>query len=594
MLRTNALLIPMVACGGAIVIGSLCGCQPPASTTPSSNTPGEVESAVVDIDVEDSGVATQRTNNPTVDGATATEAEASPDATERDAATDADVAGGVSSGASMSGGSPALLDVPTEDWSMYAGHLKRNFTNPHVTGIPNGWDIEEGTNVLYSVQLGSRAYGGPVISDGKILIGTNNEFPRDTSVEGDKGIMMCFAEQDGTFLWQIVHDKLPAGRVWDWPQQGVCSTPVIEGDRFYYVSNRCEVICGDLNSGDLHWKLDMIGELNVFPHNIATCSPLIVGDTLFLLTSNGVDAAHKRVPAEQAPSFLALNKNDGSVRWSSNLPSQSERNILHGQWSNPAYAEPNDEPQIIFPGGDGWLYAFNPDSGDLLWKFDCNPKDAVYRLGGRGTANDFIATPVVYDNKLYIGVGQDPEHDTGVGHLYCIDITKNPTRSDKDLSPTLVVSRETELEVEPNPDSALVWHYGGPVEEGEDSETGETYYFGRTMSTCAIADDILYTAELGGHVHCLDAQTGELHWTETMFSNTWCSPYLVDGKVFVGNDDGILYVFKHGKEMELLDEIEHDDGTKIRTTPVAANGKLFYMTENPTKLWVIEGEASGN
>ena len=74
---------------------------------------------------------------------------------------------------------------------------------------------------------------------------------------------------------------------------------------------------------------------------------------------------------------------------------------------------------------------------NLLWKFDCNPKDAIYRLGGRGTANDFVGTPVIYKDKLFIAVGQDPEHDTGVGHLYCIDITKNPKRADKDVSPTL-------------------------------------------------------------------------------------------------------------------------------------------------------------
>ena len=67
---------------------------------------------------------------------------------------------------------------------------------------------------------------------------------------------------------------------------------------------------------------------------------------------------------------------------------------------------------MIFPGGDGWVYSFEPKTGELLWKFDCNPKDAVYKLGGRGTANDFVATPVIYDDKLYISVGQDPEHDT--------------------------------------------------------------------------------------------------------------------------------------------------------------------------------------
>ena len=110
---------------------------------------------------------------------------------------------------------PAGLEIPPKDWLMYGGHLQRNFANPIAKGLPESWDISDGTNVAYSVQLGSRAYGGPVISDGRILIGTNNEFPRDPEIKGDKGVMMCFNEQDGEFLWQIVHDKLAAGRVWD-------------------------------------------------------------------------------------------------------------------------------------------------------------------------------------------------------------------------------------------------------------------------------------------------------------------------------------------------------------------------------------------
>ncbi len=42
---------------------------------------------------------------------------------------------------------------------------------------------------------------------------------------------MCFNEADGKFLWQSVSDKLPAGRVNDWPDEGICSSPVVEGDR---------------------------------------------------------------------------------------------------------------------------------------------------------------------------------------------------------------------------------------------------------------------------------------------------------------------------------------------------------------------------
>src|SRR5262249_22207685 len=128
-------------------------------------------------------------------------------------------------------------------------------------------------------------------------------------------------------LWQAVHDKLPAGRVNDWPEEGLCSSPVVEGNRLWYVNNRCEVICAD-PEGDpvtkkekVIWKLDMIKELNVFPHNLATCSPLIAGDTLFLVTSNGVDEGHINIPQPEAPSFLALDKKTGKVLWKDNSPS---------------------------------------------------------------------------------------------------------------------------------------------------------------------------------------------------------------------------------------------------------------------------------
>ena len=43
----------------------------------------------------------------------------------------------------------------------------------------------------------------------------------------------------------------------------------------------------------------------------------------------------------------------------------------------------------------------------------------------------FVSTPIIHDNKLYIGVGQDPEHKKGVGWLWCIDITKKPATKDR-------------------------------------------------------------------------------------------------------------------------------------------------------------------
>ena len=489
----------------------------------------------------------------------------------------------------------------SRDWPLYGGSLQRNLVNTREHNIPTTFDPSKKEDVKWAVDLGSLAYGGPIVAGGKVFVGTNNDTPRDPAIKGDKGVVMCFDEKTGKFLWQAVHDKLPAGRVHDWPKEGICSSPTVDGDRLYYVSNRCELVCADVN-GDgkgkakFHWKLDMIGKLDVYPHNLAVCSPLLVGDTLFVVTANGVDEGHINVPRPQAPSFIAVDKKNGEVLWQKNFPSEklaaarkagqevsieklknSGQLLMHGQWSNPVYAESKGKPQVIFPGGDGWLYAFEPKTGTLIWKFDCNPKDSIYKLGPGATRNDFIGTPVVYEDRLYIAVGQDPEHKSGVGHLWCVDITRTPTNEDKDLSPR---DQNFDPKAAKNKDSALVWHFGG-LAKGED----RPYRFARSMSTCAIHEGLCYTADITGYVYCFDAKTGEKYWDHDTQSELWSSPYWVDGKVYIGNNDGTLFVFKHGKEKKIL--AQNDMGGMVQVTPVAANGALFAITQNNTRLYAI-------
>ena len=118
-------------------------------------------------------------------------------------------------------------------------------------------------------------------------------------------------------------------------------------------------------------------------------------------------------------------------------------------------------PQVLFGGGDGYLYSFRADEGqdgkpELLWKFDCNPKESKWVLGGAGTRNDIIATPVIYDGLVYLAVGQDPEHDQGIGHLWCIDPTKRG-----DVSSQLAMRIEGNKRVPDPPSASAGGHSGG-------------------------------------------------------------------------------------------------------------------------------------
>lgn len=517
----------------------------------------------------------------------------------------------------MFGGTPARNMVD----------LKNQFAAVQLLPVKDGDKVvqEADAAIKWQAELGSVAYGGPVVAGGKVFVGTNNERPRnkrDTRknedgelVPVDKGILMCFDAATGKFLWQAVHDKLPSGLVHDYPEQGVCSAPVVEGNRLYYVSNRCAVVCADVNGladgnqgpitnekyqdptdADFIWELDMMAALGVFPHNLAACCPLIVGDILYVVTSNGVDEGHRNVPAPQAPSFIALDKHTGKVLWKRNDPGAR---IMHGQWSNPTYAEINGVRQVIFPGGDGVLRAYKPETGELLWLCDCNPKDAVYELGGTGTRSDFIATPVVYDNKVYIGLGQDPEHFTAVSHFWCIDPAK-ATKPGMDISPEL---GEWGKPGKPNPDSGIVWHYGGPDTR---PIAPRDFVFGRTMSTAAIVDGIVYISELQGFLHCLDAKTGKKFWQYDLKSSVWGSPYYVDGKVYVATEGGDVYCFKHEKAAKVIDPTDlpgaktrkeflaqmkaryeavakeyllgrSEFDSQVRSTPVVADGVMYVM-----------------
>ncbi|MBK7977846.1 MAG: PQQ-binding-like beta-propeller repeat protein [Deltaproteobacteria bacterium] len=448
---------------------------------------------------------------------------------------------------------------PEDPATMLGGNVSRNMASPEK-GLPDDWDVQTGKNVLWQAKLGSQSYGGPVVFGGKVFVGTNNGSPRDPKVTGDKGVVMAFDAKTGDFLWQLVHPKLPTGLVNDWPMQGVCSTPFVQRDRLYYVSNEGKVVCADTEgfhdgendgpldgeagvgptAGDVVWSYDLKDELGVFPHNMSASSPLAIHGILYAVTGNGVDEGHINVPAPAAPSFVALDQATGKLIWKSNLPGNE---VLHGSWSSPSYGVAGGVPQVVFGGGNGWLYSFAPETGEMLWKFDANPKDAVWDIGGAGTRNNVIAMPVFHDGRVYVGVGEDPEHGEGIGHLWVIDATQRG-----DITRT-----------------GLVWTRGG-----ED--------FHRTISTVAIADGLLYAADLSGFLYCLDAATGRHHWTYDAFAAVWSSPLVADGKVYLADEDGDVAVLKHGRELKVLREINM--ASPIYTTPTAKDGVLYVSTRS--------------
>ncbi|MDQ3624275.1 MAG: PQQ-like beta-propeller repeat protein [Verrucomicrobiota bacterium] len=494
-----------------------------------------------------------------------------------------------------------------EDWPQWGGNDPgRNMYTPakglpvsfghegkQIKFKPNSEDIDlaGAKNIKWTAKLGSQTYGNPVVASGKVLVGTNNATPRDPRFTDDKSVLLCFNEYNGDFLWQFTVPKLSSGKVNDWEYLGILSSPFVEGDKVYLVTSRCEVVCLDLNGqsngnqgpyqdegqymvgpgkppvevtpkdADILWRYDMMDELGVFPHNASNSSPIVLEDKVFVCTSNGQDWTHVNIPSPLSPSFIALDKNTGKLLGEDDA--EIGPKILHGQWTSPSLGSVGGKRHVYFGGGDGVLYAFDTTptkEGDVdyikkVWWFDAVPEEYKKDKSGKPIKypaaegpSEINATPVFYKNRVYVAVGQDPEHGEGVGRLVCVDATKTG-----DLTKT-----------------GMLWDYKK---------------IKRSISTVSIdpATGLLFIADFSGFVYCLDAETGKENWVHDMQAHMWGSTFVGDGKVYVGDEDGDFVVFAASKEKKVLTEINL--GAPVYSTPIVANGVMYVGSQ--THLFAV-------
>jgi outer membrane protein assembly factor BamB len=514
--------------------------------------------------------------------------------------------------------------VAAADWLQWGGTDDRNMVSPEK-GLPesflpgnkrtdgSGIDLATTKNVKWVARLGSAAYGNPTVAQGRVFIGTDDltvsDDPRFKRTRG--GLVKCLEESTGRLLWQLVvpvRGNLPhKDCLFTHQHLGVCSSPTVEGDRLYVVSSAGEVLCMDVHGqangndgpfreegrymvppdqppielqptdGDILWRYDLLGELDVCPHDATSCSILIHGDLLYLSTSNGIDKSHEKMVCPDAPAFIALDKRTGRLAAFEN--DKLSRRLFHAQWCSPSLGKIGNKTLIFLGGGDGVCYAFEalkkvpkkPVGLKKVWSYDCNPPlyrssdgkpagyYASYYAGNKRKKNspnkhdglyvgpsDIIATPVFYKNRIYVAIGQDPAHGRGRGMFHCIDATKTGDVTQ----------------------SGRLWTYDG---------------LDRTMASAAIADGLVYVPDVAGRMHCLDAETGHCYWVHETKAETWGSPFVADGKVYFGNQKQ-FFIMAAGKEAKLLDEIHL--GSPIYSTPIVANGVLYVASQQ--YLWAVE------
>lgn len=275
----------------------------------------------------------------------------------------------------------------------------------------------------------------PALDDVRVFFGT------------DSGTCYALHQDTGEVTWQFTTASQPQGK-------GILSSPALHNGTIYFGAYDGNVYALDTESGNLRWKYtdaDWIGS-----------SPALAPDLNLLFIGLEFSLWRKR------GGIAALDMKTGKEVWKALHPM-----LTHG---SPLYIQ--KENMVVIGSNDGVLYAYNAQTGSLLWTY--------------ATEGDIKTTPA-YDPKRRAILVASMD-----GKLYGI--------------------------------SAL---NGNPVAV---FEAGAGIY-----SIPLIHEDTVYISSLDKKLYALDLDTFEPRWVYETAGRIFSSPIIADGSVWIGSNDGRLY-----------------------------------------------------
>src|SRR5690349_1243747 len=96
--------------------------------------------------------------------------------------------------------------VCASDQPQWGQAWTRNMISSEVN-LPDTFNVSTGKNIKWSAEIGTQTHSTPIVAGGSVYIGTNNGNPRDPKHKGDRGVLMCFDEHTGKYLWQLLVPK---------------------------------------------------------------------------------------------------------------------------------------------------------------------------------------------------------------------------------------------------------------------------------------------------------------------------------------------------------------------------------------------------
>ena len=112
----------------------------------------------------------------------------------------------------------------------------------------------------------------------------------------------------------------------------------------------------------------------------------------------------------------------------------------------------------------------------------------------------------------------------------------------------------------------------------EGAPRGTRWYYERTRGQYNIDGSRIYQIDNSSHLRAFDTDTGKELWELPLSTLQKAPPVLADGKIYVGNEEGLITVIRAGDTFEVL--AENDLADYMLSSPAISDSRIFLRTEH--------------
>ncbi len=420
-------------------------------------------------------------------------------------------------------------DYPERQWPQYRGYMSSGVLDN--ADLPDSFDLSRSINIRWKVQIAGLGHSCPVIWDDRLFITTAvSSYDKEgikTGIYGegmpvpDSSVhewkVFCLDKNSGKTIWErTAYRGVP--KIKRHPKSTHANASTATNGKYVVVFFGSEgLYCYDIE-GNMVWQKNFgILKAVAFDYPAAEwefASSPVIYKDLLIIQCDVLEN-----------SFLAVYElKTGREIWK----------VKRDDY--PCWCTPN-----IYKNGDMNIIAVN--GYKHRGGYDLATGNEIWRMSGGGDVP--IPTPVIGKDIIYFNSAHG--------------------RS----SPILAISTDTHGDI--------------TLKEGETTNQYVKWSIprgGSYIHSMLLYRDHLYNVNWNGTVQCYDPFTGRLIYKAKLgnTSSFIASPVASDGKLYIVDEEGTVYILQDGSSFKLVNEIPLND--ICLTAPAITQGMIFFRTQH--------------